>query len=155
MRTTALTLIGVLLALACPARDAIAQGHLKRSGALRRRTRVLEYSADGSRHRRHAPGCVRGWVHDLRELMDLTRISAPNYAHLLRAFYQSRSTPAIRRDVIIAVRGGPLDFLLDGGVIVPRVRPSCQPGMATQQLRARALPAAVTGTTFNVGTGPR
>ena len=29
VRTTALTLIGVLLALACPTRDAIAQGHVK------------------------------------------------------------------------------------------------------------------------------
>jgi hypothetical protein len=154
VRTTALTLIGVLLALACPARDALAQGNLK--------TVLVLY--DGGREfssiqltDRGIEATLRDALGDrvtiFREYMDLTRISAPNYADLLRAFYRSKyasNTP----DVIIAVRGRPLEFLLmEGDELFPGT-PIVSAGMATQQLRTRALPAAVTGTTFNVEYWP-
>ena len=150
----ALTLIGVLLALSCPARDAIAQGNVK--------TVLVLY--DGGREfssiqltDRGIDATLRDALGDrvtiFREYMDLTRISAPNYAGLLRAFYRSKyasNTP----DVIIAVRGRPLEFLLmDGDELFPGT-PIVSAGMATQQLRARALPAAVTGTTLNVEYWP-
>jgi signal transduction histidine kinase len=154
VRTTTLTLIGVLLGLACPARDALAQSNLK--------TVLVLY--DGGREfssiqltDRGIDATLRDALGDrvtiFREYMDLTRISAPDYADLLRAFYRSKyasNTP----DVIIAVRGRPLDFLLtDGDELFPGT-PIVSAGMATEQLRARALPAGVTGTTLNVKYWP-
>jgi signal transduction histidine kinase len=154
VRTTTLTLIGVLLALGCPARDALAQSNLK--------TVLVLY--DGGREfssiqltDRGIDATLRDALGDrvtiFREYMDLTRISAPDYADLLRAFYRSKyasNTP----DVIIAVRGRPLDFLLtDGDELFPGT-PIVSAGMATEQLRARALPAGVTGTTLNVKYWP-
>src|SRR5918994_3361383 len=150
----ALTLIGVLLALFCPARDAIAQGNAK--------TVLVLY--DGGREfssiqllDRGIDSTLRDALGDrvtiFREYMDLTRISAPNYAGLLRAFYRSKyasNTP----DVILAVRGRPLEFLLmDGEPLFPGT-PIVSAGMAPQQLRARALPPEVTGTTLNVEYWP-
>jgi signal transduction histidine kinase len=150
----AFTLIGLLLALLCPAREAIAQGNAK--------TVLVLY--DGGREfssiqlmDRGIDDTLRDALGDrvtiFREYMDLTRISAPNYAGLLRAFYRSKyasNTP----DVIIAVRGRPLDFLLmEGDRLFPGT-PIVSAGMAPQQLGARALPPDVTGTTLNVAYGP-
>ena len=154
MLRPAFTLFGVLLALLCPARDAIAQGTTK--------TVLVLY--DGGREfssiqlmDRGIDATLRDALGDrvtiFREYMDLTRISAPNYAGLLRAFYRSKyasNTP----DVIIAVRGRPLEFLLmDGDQLFPST-PIVSAGMAPPQLRARALPPDVTGTTLNVAYWP-
>jgi ABC-type uncharacterized transport system substrate-binding protein len=85
--------------------------------------------------------------------MDLTRISAPTYAEMLRAFYRSKYA-SNRPDVVIAVRGRPLDFLLmDGDRLFPGT-PIVSAGLAPQQLRARALPQDVTGSTLNVQYWP-
>jgi hypothetical protein len=126
----AFTLIGVLLALLGPAPHAIAQGNTK--------TVLVLY--DGGREFSSIQLMDRGIdatlreafgdrVTILREYMDLTRISAPNYAGLLRAFFRSKyakNTP----DVIIAVRGRPLDFLLmDGERLFPGT-PIVSAGMA-------------------------
>jgi signal transduction histidine kinase len=150
----ALTLIGVLLALLSPARDAIAQGHAK--------TVLVLY--DGGREFSSIQLTDRGIdatlrdalgerVTIFREYMDLTRISAPDYAGLLRGFYRSKyasNTP----DAIIAIRGRPLDFLLmDGDRLFPGV-PILSAGMALQQLRARSLPPDVTGTALKVEYWP-
>lgn len=150
----AFTLIGVLLALLCPATVATAQGNAK--------TVLVLY--DGGREfssiqlmDRGIDATLRDTLGDrvtiFREYMDLTRIGAPNYAGLLRAFYRAKyasNTP----DVIIAVRGRPLEFLLmDGDRLFPGT-PIVSAGMASQQLRARTLPPDVTGTTLNVEYWP-
>jgi signal transduction histidine kinase len=148
------TLIGVLLALLCPAPHAIAQGSTK--------TVLVLY--DGGREfssiqlmDRGIDATLREALGDrvtiFREYMDLTRISAPNYAGLLRVFYRSKyasNTP----DVIIAVRGRPLEFLLVEGDRMFPDTPIVSAGMAPQQLRAYAPPPDVTGTTFNVEYWP-
>lgn len=148
MSRHAFTLIGVLLALLCLGRNATAQADAK--------TVLVIY--DGGREfstielmDRSIASTLNDALGDrvtiFREYMDLTRISAPNYAHLLRAFYRSKyaSNPP---DVIVAVRGRSLDFLLnDGEELFPAI-PIVSSGMAEQQVRARTLPPRVTGTTL-------
>ena len=150
----ALTLIGVLLALFCPATDGFAQGNVK--------TVLVLY--DGGREfssiqllDRGIESTLRDALGDrvtiFREYMDLTRISAPNYAGLLRAFYRAKYA-SNKPDVVIAVRGRPLEFLLmDGDRLFPGT-PIVSAGMAPQQLRARELPPDVTGATLNVEYWP-
>jgi signal transduction histidine kinase len=150
----AFTLIGVLLALGCPTTDAIAQGTTKTvlvlydGGPEFSSIQLMDRGIDTTLRQ-----VLRDRVTIFREYMDLTRISAPNYAGLLRAFYRSKyasNTP----DVIIAVRGRPLDFLLvDGERLFPGT-PIVSAGMAPQQLRARVLPPDVTGVMLNVEYWP-
>jgi signal transduction histidine kinase len=150
----ALTLIGVLLACSCPAADALAQGTAKTVLVLYDGGR--EFSSIQLTDRAIDATLQEAFgdrVTIFREYMDLTRISAPNYADLLRAFYRAKyagNTP----DVIIAIRGRPLDFLLmDGERLFPGT-PIVSAGLAPEQLRSRSLPPDVTGTTLNVAYWP-
>jgi signal transduction histidine kinase len=148
-----LTLLAVL-AFLCPARAVLAQGNAK--------TVLVVY--DGGREfssiqltDRGIDTTLRDALGDrvtiFREYMDLTRISTPDYASLLRTFYRSKYA-SNRPDVIIAIRSRSLDFLLvDGDRLFPST-PIVSAGMAPQQVRARALPPEVTGTTLKVAYWP-
>jgi signal transduction histidine kinase len=88
-----------------------------------------------------------------REYMDITRISQPDYDQLLASFYQKKyaNEPP---DVIIAVRGRALDFLLKyGDVLFPDV-PIVSMGMDMRQVLARKLPSRVTGVALRVAYKP-
>jgi signal transduction histidine kinase len=88
-----------------------------------------------------------------REYMDRTRIAAPDYADLLREFYKAKYA-GNKPDAIVAVRGGPLDFLLnDGDELFPGV-PIVSAGMDMRQVQARRLPPHVGGTTLQVRYWP-
>jgi signal transduction histidine kinase len=88
-----------------------------------------------------------------REYMDLTRVEPTNYAEVLRNFYRTKysgNTP----DVILAIRGRTLDFLLKrGDELFPRV-PIVSSGMDLRQLKELRLPPDVTGNALNVRYWP-
>jgi signal transduction histidine kinase len=88
-----------------------------------------------------------------REYMDLTRVGPPNYEQVLRDFYRSKYS-SNRPDVIVAVRGRPLDFLLKhGDELFPGV-PIVSAAMDLRQVNARKLPSHVTGTYLQVKYWP-
>ena len=80
-----------------------------------------------------------------REYLDLTRIHSPEYEQVLAEFYRTKYAKD-KPDVIVAVRGRPLDFLLKNGeALFPGV-PIVSSGMEMRQVLARKLPLQVTGT---------
>lgn len=83
-----------------------------------------------------------------REYLDLTRIHAPGYEDLLRAFFRAKYA-ADPPDAIVAVRGRALDFLLEDAALFPGV-PIVSAGMDVRQVQARRLPPHVTGVTLSV-----
>jgi signal transduction histidine kinase len=88
-----------------------------------------------------------------REYMDLTRVGPPNYEQVLRDFYRSKYS-SNRPDVIVAVRGRALDFLLKrGDELFPGV-PIVSAAMDLRQVNARRLPSHVTGTYLQVKYWP-
>jgi len=88
-----------------------------------------------------------------REYMDLTRISPTNYEQVLRDFYRSKYS-SNSLDVIVAVRGRPLDFLLKPGNELFRDAPIVSAAMDLRQINARKLPATVTGKSLQVRYWP-
>jgi ABC-type uncharacterized transport system substrate-binding protein len=88
-----------------------------------------------------------------REFMDLTRIRSADYEQTLRAFYRAKYSNN-RPDVIIAVRGRALDFLLKpGDELFPGV-PVVSSAMDMRQVKERTLPSNVTGRTLQVRYWP-
>jgi len=88
-----------------------------------------------------------------REYMDLTRIGPTNYEQVLRDFYRSKYS-SNSPDVIVAVRGRPLDFLLKHGNELFREAPIVSAAMDLRQVNARKLPAKVTGKSLQVRYWP-
>src|SRR4051812_5995578 len=79
-----------------------------------------------------------------REFMDLTRIRPPNYEQTLRDFFRGKYA-SNRPDVIVTIRGRALDFALKpGDELFPGV-PFVAAAMDERQVKARSLPANVTG----------
>lgn len=154
MRRHPFTLIGVLLALLFAATSAVGQANgqtvlvLYDGGREFSSIQLMDRAIESTLHQ-----ALGDRVTLFREYMDLTRISAPNYEHLLRAFYRSKYASNIP-DVIVAVRGRPLDFLLaDGDALFPGT-PIVSSGMDTRQVSARKLPPHITGATLNVTYWP-
>jgi signal transduction histidine kinase len=88
-----------------------------------------------------------------REYLDLTRVRSPDYTKTLQKFYRAKYA-ANRPDVIIAIRGRSLDFLIQhGDDLFPRV-PLVSSAMDMRQIQARKLPAQVTGNTLKVRYEP-
>jgi signal transduction histidine kinase/ABC-type uncharacterized transport system substrate-binding protein len=88
-----------------------------------------------------------------REYMDLTRIGSTNYEQILRAFYRSKYS-SNAPDVVVAVRGRPLDFLLKpGDELFPGV-PIVSCGMDLRQIKEREIPSTVTGVSLEVKYWP-
>ena len=88
-----------------------------------------------------------------REYMDLTRIGPANYEQVLRDFYRSKYS-SNSPDVVVAVRGRPLDFLLKHGNELFREVPIVSAAMDLRQVNARKLPAKVTGKSLQVRYWP-
>ena len=84
-----------------------------------------------------------------REYMDMTRIGPTNYEQVLRDFYRSKYS-SNRPDVIVAVRGRTLDFLLKHGNELFAEIPVVSAAMDLRQVNARKLPANVTGSSLQV-----
>jgi signal transduction histidine kinase len=94
-----------------------------------------------------------GRITIFREYMDLTRISSPNYEDVLRDFVRSKYS-ANRPDVIIAIRGRPLDFVLkDGDPLFSEV-PIVSAAMDRRQVAERHLPSNVTGRSLQIKYWP-
>lgn len=88
-----------------------------------------------------------------REYLDLTRVNAPGYVNSLRQFYKAKYSNN-KPDVIIAIRGRALDFLLESGFEVFPGVPIVSAAMDIRQLGARTLPANVTGNTLQARYWP-
>jgi signal transduction histidine kinase len=88
-----------------------------------------------------------------REYMDLTRVAAPGYERTLREFYRSKYS-SNKPDVVVAIRGRPLDFVLNDGDELFKDVPIVSAGMDARQVTARKLPPHVTGTTLRVQYAP-
>lgn len=86
-----------------------------------------------------------------REYMDLTRIHATGYERALRDFYRNKYA-GDPPQVIVAIRGRPLDFLLENKLF-PGV-PIVSAGMDARQIEVRRLPPTVTGSTLKVRYWP-
>jgi signal transduction histidine kinase len=98
-------------------------------------------------------GALSNRVTIFREYMDLTRIRPANYPQILRDFYRSKYSSS-RPDVIVAIRGRTLDFLLQhGDELFPGV-PIVSSAMDLRQIRARKLPPNVTGKSLEVRYWP-
>src|SRR6266850_2316225 len=98
-------------------------------------------------------GSLSNRVAILREYMDLTRIRSTNYEHVLRSFYRAKYS-SNAPDVVVAVRGRALDFLLKAGhELFPGV-PLVSCGMDLRQINARKLPPTVTGISLEVTYWP-
>ena len=88
-----------------------------------------------------------------REYMDLTRVQPVNYEQILRDFYRSKYS-SNRPDVIVAIRGRPLDFILKPGEeLFPEI-PVASSAMDSRQVSARKLPPNVTGTSIQAKYWP-
>ena len=98
-------------------------------------------------------GVLSNRVMIFREYLDLTRISPTNYEPVLREFYRSKYS-ATKPDVIVAVRGRTLDFLLKPGNELFSEVPVVSAGMDLRQVNARKLPAKVTGKSLQVRYWP-
>ena len=88
-----------------------------------------------------------------REYMDLTRIGPANYEQVLRDFYRSKYS-SNSPDVVVAVRGRPLDFLLKHGNELFREVPIVSAAMDLRQVNARKLPTNATGSSLQVRYWP-
>jgi signal transduction histidine kinase len=98
-------------------------------------------------------GALSNRVTIFREYMDLTRVGPADYERVLCDFYRAKYS-SNRPDVIVAVRGRPLDFLLKHGVeLFPGV-PIVSSAMDPRQVKARKLPPNVTGTSLQVKYWP-
>ena len=87
-----------------------------------------------------------------REYLDLTRIRPTNYEQVLRDFYRAKYS-SNRPDVIVAIRGRTLDFLLKhGDELFPNV-PIVSSAMDLRQVDGR-LPLHVTGHSLQVRYWP-
>lgn len=88
-----------------------------------------------------------------REHMDLTRVSPADYEQVLRGFYRAKYS-SNKPDVIIAIRGRTLDFLLKRGDELFPGTPIISSGMDLRQIRARRLPPNVTANSLHVRYWP-
>lgn len=88
-----------------------------------------------------------------REYMDLTRVGPTNYEQVLRNFYRTKYS-SNKPDVIVAVRGRPLDFLLKPGDELFTDIPIVSSAMDVRQVNTRKLPPIVTGTFLEIKYWP-
>jgi hypothetical protein len=88
-----------------------------------------------------------------REYMDLTRIRTTHYEEVLREFYHAKYS-SNRPDVIVALRGRPLDFLLKHNAELFPAVPIVSSAMDPRQVNARTLPPNVTGTSLHITYWP-
>jgi len=85
----------------------------------------------------------RDHIEVFREAMDLSRFDSSSYPGLLRDHIQAKYAGK-RIDVVVAVMGPALDFLLDNDSLFPGV-PIVFCGIDERELGVRALPTRVTG----------
>ena len=85
-----------------------------------------------------------GSVEVYREAMDLSRFGSDTYLHLLRDHLRAKYA-AKKIDVVVAVMGPALDFLLSEGDPVFPGTPVVFCGIDRREIEGRALPSHVTG----------